>query len=184
MLPIRGQSFEEIASGKRRARKPVGLKIKRAIELMTSGGPDGRPRELVDAAREVGMFPSSLRRSLQRPEVRAFQAEQYDAAILAMSTVVPARLHALMLQDDNRVAATNAVRLAHGMMREVQHPDHHARSRQQSVPGLVVIVGSASAPAALSAPVVDVSVQRVEPLAVEQSERIDRVNFGDNDDAA
>jgi hypothetical protein len=82
-----------------------------ALDLMFWGGPDGTPLDYDEAARTANLTVRSMRRALERPNVRQYLRTQRDVFRARISARVIHRLDELSQQNTNMNAAVGASRV-------------------------------------------------------------------------
>ena len=107
----------------------IGPQLKRAIRRMVEDCDD-----FADAARKENFNVAAMRKALTRPHVIAYVRRARRSFRLLLSAGNYHRLAELRDQDENRLAAVQAVRLLEG------EGDDDARSAPIERPGLVVVI--------------------------------------------
>ena len=91
--------------------RSINGKLRLALSYMTWGAEDGVALEWLDAAHRAGVRVRTMRLALLKPHVRRFLNEQRRALLAASSAQNISRAAAIRDQDDNRMAAVNAIKL-------------------------------------------------------------------------
>ena len=86
----------------------IPARLKAALDLMTWGGPDGKPLPWDEAARTAQISARSMRRSLERPAVRRYLLEQKEVLRACLSARNLFHLDELVSQRENKGAAVQA----------------------------------------------------------------------------
>lgn len=117
-------------------------RLRHACDLMVWGDQTSKPLPWNDAARAVGISARSMRKSLERPAVRAYLMQQKQVFRTCLSAKTLWRLDELASQDENRNAAVAALRVIEGQ------DEAQSRSLHSNSPHVTIrIVGPAVAPA-------------------------------------
>ena len=124
--------------GERDGSRRVTGRVKAAADLMVWEG-----LEWQAAAGKVGLHVRSMRYALNRPHFRAYLQEQRQVFRAAASTANISRLVSLRDQDDNKIAALQAVRILEDMGGDGASGDAPIRT-----PGIAIQIVNVS-PAAL-----------------------------------
>jgi hypothetical protein len=133
-------------------RERITGRLRHALDLMIWGDETGKPLDWQDAARSVNISARSMRKSLERPAVRAYLLEQKQVLRACLSAKSLSRLDELAAQRSNMNAAVNAIRAIDEGEQAAVRPIGSA------TPGVVIrIVQVTQAPA----------IDRVPPLTIE-----------------
>lgn len=89
-------------------------KLKRALDLMTWGTPEGKAVEWDQAARDVGLTVRALRMALERGHVITYLREQKRAFRSAISAANPLALKDVRDNSANGLARVRAVQVLEG----------------------------------------------------------------------
>jgi hypothetical protein len=129
------QALSTPASGKpeRQLRTP-GAKVRVAIDLMVWQG-----HHCDEAAKLAEMNPESLYNAFRKHHVRAYYLAELGVPRESARARTFHRLEALRDQDENKAAAVKACQV----LEQVGAQAAEARSTQQQVPGLVIVVQNA-----------------------------------------
>jgi hypothetical protein len=143
--------------------KPIPKAIRRAVELMVWGEADdidGKPLDLVAAAKAANVQGFILRRYLDRPAVIAYLRAQRRACLAAVSAGNPMVLADIRNNAENQMARVAAARAIEGI-----EDNEGGRAAATDTPGIVIrIINSIAAPT--GQPMVDVTpapATRIEP---------------------
>lgn len=86
-------------------------KLRLALNYMIWGPENGMALEWQEAARRAGLRVRTMRLAIQKPHVRQYLNEQRRALLAASSAQNISRAAAIRDQDDNKMAAVNAIKL-------------------------------------------------------------------------
>jgi hypothetical protein len=106
---------QAIAAKDRSSKLVISGKLARALDMMTWGDQTGKPLPWDEAGRTVGISARSMRRSLERPAVRAYLMTQKEVLRTALSARNLFHLDELVSQRENKGAAVQAARTIEGM---------------------------------------------------------------------
>jgi hypothetical protein len=127
--------------------RPVPKAIRDVLVLMVRGrpdDPDGRPVDFIEAARQCGVAPDTMRRWLDRSEVRKLLLAERRVFRDAVCAGNEGALKRVRDKSENGMAVIGAVRTLENLAEDAAHG---ARGGPGTTPGLIIqIVQAAPAP--------------------------------------
>jgi hypothetical protein len=151
-------------------RSRITARLRKALDLMCWGDADGNPLDWDDAARTANISTRSMRRSLERPNVRQYLQEQKQVLRACISGKSLSRLDELAAQRTNMNAAVNAIRA-------IDEADAtSAQLGQSHTPGVIIrIVNQVPPPLDRTPPPLTIEHESAAPTQPRRDERGDPV---------
>jgi hypothetical protein len=158
------QNYPVTASGSREPEKrprPIPKAVRAAIKLMVHGDPDdqdGRPLPFIEAGKQCGIKPDTMRRYIHRPDIVMLLRAERKAFREAICAGNEGALLRVRETSPNGMAVIGSVRALEHLSEEDGAPGRPGFIRQ--MPGLTVVINAFSGKAAASTdagPIVDVT---------------------------